>query len=76
MTKIHAGLLPLAVAWLCLGASTASAQAAGTPQERAAAAVQRVNGNFIRDNAAQKKTPTGRATAWITPSRASASSTR
>lgn len=51
MTKTNPGLWMLAGALLCLNASTATAQSA---QERAAAATQKVDGNFIRANAAQK----------------------
>jgi quinohemoprotein ethanol dehydrogenase len=55
MKKTHSGLLVLAGAWLCLAASTAAT--AQTAQDRAATAARRVDGNFIRANAAQKKTP-------------------
>jgi quinohemoprotein ethanol dehydrogenase len=55
MKKTHSGLLVLAGALLCLGASTAAT--AQNAQDRAAAATKRVDGSFIRANAAQKKTP-------------------
>jgi hypothetical protein len=51
MKKTTTGLFMLAGALLCLGASTATAQNA---QDRAAAAAKKVDGNFIRANAAQK----------------------
>ncbi|SFO64666.1 quinohemoprotein ethanol dehydrogenase [Variovorax sp. PDC80] len=52
------GLPALAAAWLFAAASIAAAQGSGpSPQDRAAAAAQRVNGSFIRANAAQKQTP-------------------
>ncbi|KAB7566054.1 hypothetical protein ET532_021470 [Verminephrobacter sp. Larva24] len=65
MRHIYSGRRLMLVGALCLGASTAAmAQSAQDAQERAATAVKRVDGNFIRANAAQKKTPdpTARAT--------------
>ncbi|ABM56215.1 Pyrrolo-quinoline quinone [Verminephrobacter eiseniae EF01-2] len=58
MRHIYSGRRLMLVGALCLGASTAAmAQSAQDAQERAATAVKRVDGNFIRANAAQKKTP-------------------
>jgi quinohemoprotein ethanol dehydrogenase len=54
MTKICSGLFVLAGALLCMGAPTASAQAPGTAQDRVPTGAKRVNGDFIRANAAQK----------------------
>ena len=51
MKKTTTGLHLLAGALLCLGASMATAQ---SPQDRAATAVKKVDGNFVRANAAQK----------------------
>jgi len=51
-------LAALAAAWLFALASIASAQGSGpSAQDRAAAAARRVDGGFIRANAAQKQTP-------------------
>ena len=55
MTKTHVGLRMLAGTLLCLGISTAAT--AQNAQDRAASATKRVDGNFIRANAAQKQTP-------------------
>src|SRR6218665_1384705 len=58
MRHIYSGRRLMLVGALCLGASTAAmAQSAQDAQERAATAVKRVDGNFIRANAAQMKTP-------------------
>ena len=57
MKKTTTGLRVLAGALLCLGASMAAAQTqtqTQSPQDRAAAATKKVDGNFIRANAAQK----------------------
>src|SRR6218665_2590809 len=64
MRHIYSGRRLMLVGALCLGASTAAmAQSAQDAQERAATAVKRVDGNFIRANAAQMKTPD-----WPSPS--------
>src|SRR6218665_2788109 len=58
MRHIYSGRRLMLVGARCRGASTAvMAQSAQDAQERAATAVKRVDGNFIRANAAQKKTP-------------------
>ncbi len=51
MKKTTTGLRMLAGALLCLGAAMATAQ---SPQDRAAAATRKVDGSFVRANAAQK----------------------